>query len=79
MSGRDPRVVVGLLTRAEKEMMRGRHTEAGNPWPFIGIRQRAGGAKHRMFQGLIALQLYDRSNCITPFGSEVRKILTGEE
>lgn len=40
----------------------------GNPWPLIGIRQRAGGAKSRMFDKLKADGLFDKANRITQAG-----------
>jgi hypothetical protein len=63
------------LTRGQREFLTGRHTEEGNPWPFIGMRQRGGGAKDRMFKVLVALGLYDRGNCLTPLGLAVRQHL----
>jgi hypothetical protein len=67
--------IAAKLTRGQREFLAGRHTNEGNPWPFIGARQRAGGAKDRMFRGMQAAGLYDGSNCLTPLGLEVRKVL----
>lgn len=43
-------------------------TEDGNPWPLIGVRQRSGGAKHRMFERMQRAGLFDHTNCITDLG-----------
>jgi len=73
----DPAAIAARLTRGMRTMLLGRHTEAGNPWPFIGISQRGGGAKDRMFRKMAGQGLYDRGNCITPLGLAVRATLTG--
>lgn len=60
------------LTKAQRAMITGRHSDSGNPWPFIGVRQRAGGAASRMFDKLIAAGLYDRGNNLTADGLALR-------
>ena len=64
------------LTRGQREMMKGRHDERGNPWPFISITQRSGGAKARTFAKMQATGLYDRGNHLTPLGLAVHNHLT---
>jgi len=67
------------LSKAQRAMLRGRHTAEGNPWPYISITQRAGGAIDRMFRKLQAAGLYDQGNRLTPLGQQVRALLSTPE
>jgi hypothetical protein len=57
---------VRKLTRPECDLIElAMQTEDGNPWPLVGMRQRAGGAKSRMFDRLRREGVFDRDNCLT--------------
>jgi hypothetical protein len=67
--------IAASLTKAQRGFLDGRHNDEGNPWPFISMSQRAGGAKSRMQAGLFQIGLYDRHHCLTPLGLAVRNHL----
>jgi len=67
--------VAAKLTRGQRDMVKARHDESGNPWPFISITQRSGGAKGRTFAKMQDAGLYDRGNNLTPLGLAVRQHL----
>ena len=72
----DVAAIVKGLTRGQRDMMKARHDESGNPWPFISITQRSGGAKGRTFAKMQDAGLYDRGNNLTPLGAAVRQHIT---
>lgn len=58
-----------LPTRAGTDMLElALRSEGGNPWPLIGMGQRGGGAKSRMFAKLKADGYFDANNSITLLG-----------
>jgi hypothetical protein len=65
--------VVERLTKAQRELLElALHDLSiggmGNPWPHIGLRQRAGGAKRRVFEAMYRAGLFDGMNRITDKG-----------
>lgn len=58
-----------LPSRAATDMLEDAiRSETGNPLVNYGIRQMAGGAKRRMFDGLKLEGYFDKDDCITPLG-----------
>ncbi len=57
------------MTLAERHFLElALRSPTGNPWPLIGIRQRIGGGKARMFERMKARGWFDASNRITEAG-----------
>lgn len=61
---------IELLELAERDLAKG---GPGNPWPYISIRQRTGGAKRRLFDQLYCAGLFDGMNRITALGRAALK------
>ena len=58
-----------MLRLAREDVQQGRR---GNPWPYVGASQRAGGAKARMFKKMQDYGWFDSHNCITISGLSVK-------
>ncbi len=71
--------IIDGLTRTKRRFLAGRHDDSGNPWPFISMSQRGGGATSRMFASLQEAGLYDERNCLTPLGQQVAQELRMED
>lgn len=57
------------LTSAQREFLQlAVRTPSGNPWTMVGIRQRCGGAKLKMFERMKERGFFDDQNRITPAG-----------
>lgn len=68
------------LTKAQRELLTlATQHPSGNPWPLIGMQQRTGGGKFRMFAKMQELGWFDRSNCITEAGRAALQLQGGSE
>lgn len=62
------------VTKAQREFLQlALRSPDGNPWRLIGMGQRGGGAKARMFSIMQERGLFGRDNIITDLGRQALK------